>query len=88
MPYVMTQSHKDKIGESVSRVRSGKPLTDKHRGALIGSHINRKKVKCIHCDCKYAVNVIKRHEKSCIRNVRVLDGVDKQGGHTRPQGSS
>ena len=61
----LTELHKRRIGESVSTTRRGTPLTDEHKKALRGSHTNREKVECEHCNREFAVNVIKRHKKKC-----------------------
>ena len=79
----MSEAHKRKIGESVSKVRTGKPLSKDHRLALIGSHMNRKRVLCTHCGKDYAVNTIKRHEKSCKINGEFLIVREKDGHEVR-----
>ena len=83
MTYVMTDSHKKKIGDSVSLTRKGKPLTDSHRASLIGSHKNREKKDCPICGQHYAVNVFERHMKACKRKRHMEEqpnGQHREGG--------
>ena len=61
----LTDLHKKRIGESVSKAKVGVPLSLEHKETLRGSHTDRKRETCPHCDRDYAVNVFKRHEAKC-----------------------
>lgn len=57
-----TTLHKAKI----SKALAGIPKTDEHRAALQGSHADRKRLTCPHCDKVIAINVAHRwHFDKC-----------------------
>ena len=65
----------EKIGQSVSDTKKGKPLSDKHRAALKEAAkdrdfsylkgIPKAKAACQHCNKMFSKSNLSKHEKSC-----------------------